>query len=276
MSLRLLLVGDSKTGKTGALLPLLNHYKLRIADFDNGCDFLRLNATEKQRENLSIKTFTDQFSRSSISGLSMALPSAITRFGSALDKWDDAGPIKTWDSNTILVIDSLTFLGRAMARQYLSLNKKPIDSQIEPRWYGAIQGMIFSLMDQLLDDAQGCHYIVLSHLDYRDYETGTYSPVGMLDQGTNPDQTPKSQIDARGVPSVFGAKAGPVIGRYFNFLLRTKISAVGSLKPRRIIQTVSDASVDIGCPILSLEEKGELPLSSGLDTLFTEWRKRTS
>lgn len=277
MSLRLLLIGDSGTGKTGALLPLLKNYKLRICDFDNGTDFLQLNAPEELLSNLSIKTFTDHFSRSSISGVSIETPTAFTRFVTALDKWDDCGPIKTWGSDTILVIDSLTFLGRAVARQFLEMNKKKPDSIIEPRQFGNIQGMIFSLMDQLLDDAKQCHYIVITHIDYRDYEIGSYAPVGMMDQGDKPDQTPKSQVEAKGVPTVFGAKLGPQIGRYFNFMLRARISPIGKdLKPRRIIQTTPDATIDLKCPIISLEEKGELPLSTGLETLFAEWRKRNA
>ena len=276
MSLRLLLVGDSGTGKTGALLPLLKNYKLRIADFDNGVDFLTLNASDEQKKNLSIKTFTDEFSRSPIAGLTLNTPSAITRFGNALDKWDKFGPFKSWNQETILVIDSLTFFSRAMARHYLDLNKKKPDAVIEPRQFGAIQGMIFSLMDQLLDDAKKCHYIVITHLDYRDYQEGSYAPVGMMDQGDKPDQIPKSQVEAKGVPTVFGAKLGPQIGRYFNFMLRTRIQQIGSLRPKRIIQTAPDHTVDLKCPILELEEKGELPLSTGLATLFAEWEKRNN
>ena len=276
MSLRLLLIGDSGTGKTGALLPLLKNYKLRIADFDNGVDFLKMNSSAELRQNLSVKTFTDEFSRSTISGLTLNTPTAITRFGNALDKWDEAGPFKTWGPDTILVIDSLTFLGRAMARHFLDLNKKKPDSVIEPRQFGAIQGMIFSLMDQLLDDAKSCHYIVISHIDYRDYQEGSYAPVGMMDQGDKPDQIPKSQVEAKGVPTVFGAKLGPQIGRYFNFMLRARISTIGNMRPRRIIQTQPDQTIDLKCPILELEEKGELPLSSGLATLFAEWEKRNN
>lgn len=277
MSLRLLLIGDSGTGKTGALLPLLDNYHLRIADFDNGCDFLRLNATPKQLQNLSIRTFTDSFSNSRLSGLTLNPPTCISRFAEALDKWDDsAGPIKTWDSKTILVIDSLTFLGRAMARQFQQINRIAIDKPIEPKQFGSIQAMIFSLMDQILDDAKQCNYIVITHIDYRDYETGTYSPVGMMEQGDKADQVPKSQVEARGVPTVFGAKLGPQIGRYFNFMLRARIEPVGTMKPRRIIQTAPDHSIDLKCPILSIENNGPLPLSTGLSTLFDEWTKRTN
>src|SRR5262245_27397253 len=37
---KLLLIGDSKSGKTGSLAPLAFKYKLRILDFDNGLDAL--------------------------------------------------------------------------------------------------------------------------------------------------------------------------------------------------------------------------------------------
>ena len=37
---KLLLMGDSKSGKTGSLAPLTRKYKLRILDYDNGLDAL--------------------------------------------------------------------------------------------------------------------------------------------------------------------------------------------------------------------------------------------
>jgi hypothetical protein len=272
MPLRMLLVGDSGTGKTGSLLPLLKNYTLRIADFD-ASSFLPLNATAEQKQNLDIKIFTDKITKT-MAGQMIDPPTTVDRFGSALDKWDDKGPVKKWDNKTILVIDSLTFLCRALARQFLQLNKKPIDSTIEARQYGAIQSMITGLMDQLHNDTINCHLIVISHLDYRDFETGTYSSVGMMEQGTGAGQVAPANVSAKGVPTVFGAKLGPQIGRYFDFMIRTKISTLGGMKPRRIIQTTPDAFIDLKCPILSLEQKGELPLSSGLAEIFSEWEKR--
>lgn len=276
MSLRLLLVGDSGTGKTGSLLPLLKDYTLRICDFDDS-SFLKLNCPKELRQNLQIKTFEEKILNSSLQGRVLQPPTAISRFAATLDKWDDAGSVKTWPSNTILVIDSLTFLCRAMARQFYHVNKISLDKPIEPRQFGQIQSMIMDLLDQLHADTQDCHLIVISHLDYRDFEQGTYSPVGMMDQGDKPGQISPARVEPKGVPTVFGAKLGPQIGRYFDFMLRAKISSIkgSDLKPRRILQTTPDPTIDLKCPILSLEEKGELPLSTGLATIFSEWRKRT-
>lgn len=234
-----------------------------------------MNATETQLKNLDRKVFTDNIQHSKLSGRFMSSPTAIDRLGEALDKWDSAGPVKNWNSKTILVIDSLTFLGRAMARQFQQLNKISLDRPIETRQFGMIQGMIIGLMDQLHSDTRtGPHLIVITHLDYRDYEAGTFSSVGMMEQGDKPGQTAPDKIQAKGVPTVFGAKLGPQIGQYFDFMLRTKIDTLGGLKPRRVIQTNPDAFIDLKCPLLSIANKGDLPLSDGLATIFNEWTKR--
>lgn len=283
MSLRLLLVGNSGTGKTGSLLPLLKNYTLRICDFDDS-SFWRLNTPPDLRPNLQRKIFKDIINHSAVQGHYISGKTAISRMGEALDKWDDQGPVKKWDHNTILVIDSLSLLCLAMVREFKQINKIPLDNPVETRQYGSIQQMITGFLDALhadtgerSDGTFGPHLIVISHLDYRDFEQGTYSPVGMMEQGDKPGQINPARVDVKGVPTTFGAKLGPQVGRYFDFMLKTDIATVKGtdMKARRIIRTAPDATIDVKCPILSLEKKGELPLDSGLDTVFTEWRKLT-
>ena len=283
MSLRLLLVGNSGTGKTGALLSLLKNYTLRICDFDDS-SILRLNTPKELRPKLERKIFKDTINHSAVQGHYISGKTAITRMSEALDKWDEAGPVKKWSDDTILVIDSLSLLCLAMVREFKQINKIPLDNPVETRQYGSIQQMIMGFLDALHadtgerpDGTLGPHLIVISHLDYRDFEQGTYSPVGMMEQGEKPGQINPSRIDVKGVPTTFGAKLGPQVGRYFDFMLKTDIATVkhSDLKARQVIRTAPDATIDVKCPILDLKKKGELPLETGLDTVFTEWRKLT-
>ena len=270
MPVRMLLIGDSGTGKTSALLPLLKAgFKINLADFDNGTDYLKAKCDAEMRKRLSVKTFTDRMNRIGSGDKqveSLVTPSAISRFGSALDKWDGDG-LASWDANTIFVLDSMTFCARAFAKQFQSMNNLPINKPLTARDFGPIQGMIQNFLDRLHDDRLQCHYIVISHIDWREYREDTYVPVGIFEKTESekpkPGKVSPEEVEVRGVPTVFGAKLGPQIGRYFNYMLQVRTETIGT-KTQPFIFSKPNGTIDLKCPT----DHPKLPLESGLLTIF--------
>jgi hypothetical protein len=268
MSLRILLVGDSGTGKTGSLLPLLQAgYDIHLADFDSGADFLRLRAPGLKGA-LRVKTFTDKFTRIGDS-LTCREPMAVSQFYKALERWDEHGAISKWPPTTIFVLDSLSFFSRAEAYRYQKLNNK-LGKEIEAREYGPIQQSVMRFLDTLLTDDIKASIIINTHLDYREVREGTLLNVGMMERGTGPEQVRPSETDLKALPLAFGAKLGGQIGRYFNFMLQTKTRVIGK-SVKRYFLTQPDGIVDAKCPIPDIPR--ELDFEPGLATLFTKWKE---
>src|SRR5262245_43018918 len=88
---KLLLIGDSKSGKTGSLAPLaLKGYKLRILDFDNGLDALGqvIKAKDpKALANVEFEPLRDAYVATPL-GPIVQNPTAFIKGLKLLDKWD--------------------------------------------------------------------------------------------------------------------------------------------------------------------------------------------
>src|SRR5215211_7170167 len=117
---KLLLMGDSKSGKTGSLAPLaLKGYKLRILDFDNGLDALAQAIKQKDPKalaNVEFRTLRDERTSSPM-GPIVSKAHAFVEGVKMLDNWKydgaDLGKPSTWGKDVIAVIDSLTFMSDA-------------------------------------------------------------------------------------------------------------------------------------------------------------------
>ena len=99
---KLLLVGDSGSGKTSALASLANAgKKLRILDYDDGLDILPEYLTPEAVSRVSYVTLRD----------SLGQATAFRRGAQLLSTWKDGeenlGSVKEWGDDTVLVIDSL-------------------------------------------------------------------------------------------------------------------------------------------------------------------------
>src|ERR1035437_6626669 len=122
---KLLIEGDSGSGKTGALTSLVAAgYKLRILDFDNGLETLKqyvMKECPQYVDNVEFRTLRDQRSASA-EGPIIKSPRAFVDAIRMLDRWRykvddgtevDLGVPAEWGSDCILVIDSLTFMSDA-------------------------------------------------------------------------------------------------------------------------------------------------------------------
>ena len=212
---KMLIMGDSGSGKTGALTSLVAAgYKLRILDMDNGLETLKQFVQKEcpaQVENVEFRTLRDTYTSSPL-GPVISKPKAFVDAIKMLDKWKyddiDLGSPAEWGSDCIIVIDSLTFLSDAAFAwaEGLSPNAK------DPRqWYGTAQDGIEKTIAMLTSGSFKTNVIVIAHVKYIERQDGT----------------------TKGYPTSVGAALSPQIPRYFNSVALCQTKQGGT----RTIQT---------------------------------------
>lgn len=263
---KLLLLGDSGTGKTGALASLAKAgYNLRILDFDNGLDILAnlLRDDPAALERVNFQTCTDQ---TRVAGNQM-IPGAQawSRAIQTLGNWPDGiGKIDTWTPRDILVIDSITFAGKAAVRFVLNLNGRIADL---PRWddYYTAQGLLEKLLATLYSDSVKCNVIAISHVR----EIGKMHTE--LDAKGRPVQVEEEGSRKGYAETGTGKALSPTVGRYFNAILLADIEGSGQ-SARRLIRTVPHGNIGLknANPV---RVKPSYPLATGLADYFAAVRQ---
>lgn len=254
--LKLLLIGDSGSGKTGALASLAAAgYELFILDFDNGTDVLSTVVPPAHRKNVHIETLTDT---GKLVGMGTAQkivkmnPQAFTGGLSLLTKWvdretkEDFGPVSSWGLQRVLVVDSLSFMGMAALDYILAKNGRAGEQPFQSDWGDAMR-LLEQTLQILYSTEIKCHVVMNSHIDYQQPEGG-----GLM----------------RGLPMGLGSKLSPKIGRYFNMMLLAKSRGGGS-NAKRVILTKPEGLIEVKCPILGAA--AEYPIETGLADLFKIW-----
>lgn len=249
---KLLLIGHSGSGKTGALASLAAAgYKLRILDFDNGLDILRnyvtdpsspyVKANPKVAENIDYVTCTDKM-RNVAGNIMCAKAEAWQRATQMLVHWTyeekqadgsvkkvDLGKITEWGADTILAVDSLSMAATAALNFHLQMNGKLGQARTQNearRDIGATQGHLRKMLELLYDDSIKCNTIVNSHITMV-----TESGLGpqseeFKEQGNG--EAPK------GFPSAIGRALSPIIPRFFNSVLFIDTAGSGASAKHRI------------------------------------------
>lgn len=266
---KLLLVGDSGVGKTGALMSLAAAgYKLRIIDFDNGVDILRgyctdekspyLKLNPKVAENIVFETLADPMKN--LNGkLVPAKAQAWARMTGLLQHWKgegyDLGPVASWDTDCVLVIDSLSMACDAAMNYHLAINGAlgATRTQNEGRRdIGQVQNMIRELLKLLYEQSIRCNVIVMAH-------------ITMVDEmGGRPEGEASGPI--RGYPSAVGRALSPHIPRWFNTVLYANVVGTGP-GARHRIYTRSQGYVNVKTSA-PLKVAPEYPLETGLADYF--------
>lgn len=244
---KLLLIGDSGTGKTGSLAALANGgYKLRILDMDNGLDPLRVHVKPEFRPNVEFVTLRDKRKATGVGYVIDGQPTAFRRSLEMLDHWKDEstdlGKPADWGPDTVLVIDSLTFLSDAAFDFRLPLVVRGKDDKFDNRMvYKDAQDAIANVLAGVTSEAFHTNVIVAAHIRYQ----------------TNPDGMMK------GYPTSVGSALNAEIPRYFNS------SALTTSKPggKRVIQTVGTGLIDLKNPA-AFKMAPELPIETGLLDFF--------
>lgn len=255
--IKMLLIGNSGTGKTGALASLAEAgYKIRILDFDSGVESLAaaLSKNPKALANVIYEPCTDALKGLNGRVVPDGMPTAFAKALNLLTNWKiageqgyDLGIPATWGKDTILVIDSLTLMSNASMRRIIQLNGGRADTGGKPYQsdWGAAGQEIEGVLQLLYSDSFKCHVIVTSHI----------TMIGGDE---------KTGAGAKGYPSALGQKLPTKIGRYFNTILLADIKGVGT-NAKRIIRSAPEGMVEVKCPY-PIER--ELPLESGLRTFF--------
>lgn len=253
-TVKLLFIGDSGSGKTGALSSLANAgYKLFILDYDNGLDALRNFTQPDKLSNVEFVTLTDRLKLIGNSMVPAEPPKAYLQGMQLLNHWKytdketkeliDHGPVETWGPDRVLVIDSLTIFGQTILRFILQLAGRSGQNPQLQEW-GAAMAKQEELAQLLFSDVIKCHVIITAHVTYIEREDGR----------------------ATGYPSALGSKLPPKIGTYFNTVLLAKTLGMGA-SAKRLIYTQPQGMVELKNPV-SNKVPESFPLATGLADFF--------
>lgn len=248
---RVLGVGASGAGKTGSLVSLVKAgYKLRIYDLDTGLDALvnqiRVQCPDKI-DNVQVMHFRDQYTFTPSGSVVKGTPRALGGLLRALEKWEDGSDPSKWGQDTVVVIDSLTALGRAAYAWAKQLHFGTKLQNEKRQHYQEAQDQITSMLDTLTGEAFATHVIVFTHIDVRKQEDGT----------------------VKGWPSAIGEALGPKIPAFFNTMLVYETTGTGTSAKRKI-RTMPTMLVDAKNPA---PQKIEASYDIGqLDVIFSHLR----
>ena len=222
---KLRLVGASGAGKTGALTSLIRDgYELRILDFDSGLDALMNHCRDENLDldQIDFETLRDPMKMTATGPRTKGAPKAYVNALTLLEEWSDGTDPATWGDKTILVIDSLTNVGRAAFNWAKNIDPTSKDPR---RWYKVAQDLCDELLMNVTSDAFETNVIVISHIEIT----------------TNKDGTIKHY------PSAIGTALGPKIARNFNTLVLSETVGTGKTLKRKI-KTFPTAMLDCKNP----------------------------
>jgi hypothetical protein len=245
---KVLLTGDSGSGKSGALASLVKAgYLLRILDMDNGLDPLKTYVTRECPDaiaNVEYRTLRDA-RKTTAAGVIVEKPRAWIDMMKMLDNWryddTDLGKPCNWGAQTIVVIDSLSFAADAAFDWAQSMNPGAKDPR---QWFYTAQQQVEAMLALLSSDSFRTNVIVASHVRY---STG--------DDGRN-----------KGYPNAIGSALGPTIPRYFNHWAQCENKA-----GKRTIRTAATAMFDLK-NTKPFEMKADYDISTGLADFFAVLR----
>ena len=268
---KMLLMGDSGSGKTGAVMSLIaTGYNVRVLDLDNGLKVLQdyfINPDSayrkprpglwdaKQAASLAdrfwYETLTDKMKASGAGQLVPVSARVWPKLTETLNKWPGLGPVSGWGPQDVLVLDSLTFAAKAAMNFVLSMNARLGQKPWQEDW-GVAQGYLDGLLQLLYDEGVNCNIIVNCHMKL-------FGPDGGVQKW---------------FPETLGKALSPNIGRYFNTVLQAKTVGAGSAT-RRVITTVSSQGIELKTPC-PLRVQKEYDISTGLAEYFAAERSGTA
>jgi hypothetical protein len=267
---KVLLIGHSGAGKTGALAALpAAGYRLRIVDLDNGLDILRGFLTDanspyvkrnpEAASNVSFVTLTEPMR--SVGGQLVPVKATVwKRLTEALTHWkddsEDFGPVTSWTEQDVLVIDSFSSASSAALNWHLAMNGKLGVSRTQNearRDIGEAQRLLRSLLEMLYDESVRCNVVVTGHITL------------VTENGMAP-QSEEATGPVVGFPAAIGRALSPHIPRYFNSVLLVQVQGTGSGAKHKIF-TRSQGVVNAKTSA-PLRVAPDYPIETGLADYF--------
>ena len=177
---KLLLLADSKAGKTSSLISLVKAgYKLRILDLDNNLDPLRgliMRECPELTANVEFRTLRDKRKATESGSIIDGFPRAFVNAVKMLDNWRyadggvdyDYGRPSEWGPEVILVIDSLSRLCDAAYDWRDAVTPVGKSGERDSRAvYGDSQDAIENLLAALTSATFATNVIVIAHIQYQ-------------------------------------------------------------------------------------------------------------
>lgn len=234
---KFLYIGDSSTGKTGSLASLAKAgYSFRCLDLDDGLDpFINYARAEGcDLSKIEFETVRDEYRASKTGPVIKGQPKAFVAAMEVLETW-----AQIEDPNCFVVLDSLTFLGKAAYAWAKGMN--PLAK--EPRtWFYAAQQALESVLALLTGPSFKQNVIVISHVNYKEVTEGVH----------------------KGFPSAVGSALGPTVASYFNTLVLAEVIGSGA-NAKRKIKTLPTGVIDL--KISTPKAEADYPLATGLASI---------
>lgn len=241
--IKVLLVGDSGTGKTGAIPSLVKvGYHVHVLDFDNKVSggilpiLVKRDCPDKM-SNVDFEPLRDKLKSSAVGPIPDGMPTAFTRGLALMDKWSDGTVPAQWGAEHVLVVDSLTFLADSAFAWAKAMNPSVKDPR---QWFYTAQQAVENTIALLTSHNFGTNVVVIAHISWQ----------------SRPDGTMK------GYPASVGTALGPTIPAYFENMAQCHI--VGG---KRLIQTTPTALIDLKNPA-AFRMLPSIPVETGLADFF--------
>lgn len=282
---RAMLIGFPGSAKTGSLACLANAgFKLRVLDYDGNLEPLIRYTNPEALENIDIVSLEDKLRGGQRFVETVGMPNAFADGLKMMDRWkytdsdgeeiDFGVPKKDWGLDTVLVLDSLTTMGKASMRRAMALmNKTPMNTT-DGTWGLAMKEQE-AFVEKLTSMDNHFHVIVTAHkklISPKDIRKGDSELTAELKERA------ADLIPTRYYPSALGQALPPEIGGHFPTILELT-SEVKSGKSgkyvRHAINAVPRPELDLKIPVpeipsgLTVEEDGMLKvfeaITGGLD-----------
>lgn len=253
---KMLNVGESKSGKTGQLVSLvLAGYTLWVLDYDSGLDILAnlLRGNPEALSRVHYETLRDK--TTIVGGVVKWKPPvlAFAKAGETLQKWG----VESFGSNDIVVLDTLTTLSEAAFLAALSAVGR-LNAQPQLQDYGWMADRVKLFIEMLTSPELKCNVIVNTHIRYLGVEEETIV-------GTAKDRVIST---VTGLPNAKGQEISRTVSRYFNTVILTRSFGTGPAT-RRQISTQPQGVIEVA----TSNPKGVKPtysIETGLAELFSD------
>ena len=253
--IKMLLLGESGAGKTGAFVRLAEKYRLIVLDYDGGFEdswginWLRINKPE-WLDNIYFASLRDKTKLQAGRLVPDGAPTAWSKGMQLLTHWkmgseaegnlEDLGSSDNWGTDTIVVEDSLSFMSKAAFR-YMDAVTSYKDGR---QTYFEAQKQVDSMIQLVCSPYMKCHVILTAHFTLVDMESGL----------------------SKLYPATIGKALSPEIPKHFNTMLEVRSKIVEG-KARRVIRTEPSTMLDTKHSVAA-GLPAELSIDTGLMTIF--------